>query len=74
MSNLDIDDVPYIREDLIKHLNARFPDRSPHIEDSEREIWMKAGERRLVTWLVQQFKDQQERSLINVLPISSAQD
>lgn len=36
---------------LIDALNELHPHRCPDIKDSEREIWMKAGERRLVDFL-----------------------
>ncbi len=34
--------------ELIDLLNELYPEQSPDPRDPEREVWMKAGERRLV--------------------------
>lgn len=36
---------------LLDLLDKLVPERSPSLEDSEREVWAKAGERRLVATL-----------------------
>lgn len=48
--------VPSLTPELIRHLDRRFPERCPDPADSEREIWMKAGERRFVLWLKSQLQ------------------
>lgn len=54
-------------EDFLKALDGMYPPRPPNPQDSEREIWMKAGERRLVEVLQAKFNDAQESSYENVL-------
>lgn len=49
-------------EEFLKTLNAMYPPRCPDPKDSEREIWMKAGERRLVEVLQAKFNQANERS------------
>jgi hypothetical protein len=44
--------VPTLSADLIRELNESYPERSPDPRDSEREVWMKAGERRAVRHLL----------------------
>lgn len=48
-------------EDALKTLDAMYPPRPPDPKDSEREIWMKAGERRLVDVLWAKFNQANER-------------
>jgi len=52
--------LPAIPEPLIRILDEKFPEMSPNPKDSEREIWMKAGERRLVRFLLDQYRRQNE--------------
>jgi len=52
--------VPAIPEPLIRVLDEQFPEMSPNPRDDEREIWMKAGERRLIRYLLEQYKRQNE--------------
>lgn len=47
--------------DFIKMLDAMYPPRPPDPKDTEREIWMKAGERRLVEVLQAKFNEANER-------------
>ena len=47
-------------EDFLKALNGMYPARPPDPRDTEREIWMKAGERRLVEVLQSKFNDAHE--------------
>lgn len=55
-----------VPEEFLKDLDAQFPHRCPDPNDSEAEMWMKAGERRLVDFLWAKFKDFQEDPLIYV--------
>jgi hypothetical protein len=52
--------VPIIKEELIKYLNSLFPDKCADLKDSEKEIFYKAGQRSVVTHLINQFNIQQE--------------
>jgi len=40
--------VPPIGEALLNYLDTVYPEQCADPRDSDREIWMKAGERRLV--------------------------
>jgi hypothetical protein len=44
--------APAIDPELVYWLNKLFPDRCPDPNDSEREVWIKAGARRVVDKLL----------------------
>lgn len=44
--------LPHTAFDLVRELDTDYPERSPDPKDTERELWMKAGERRLVRGLL----------------------
>ena len=46
--------------DLLETLQALYPAKAPDPKDSDREIWMKAGERRLVETLQAKLEEAQE--------------
>jgi hypothetical protein len=50
---------------LIEWLAETYPERCPRKEDDEREIWMYAGERRLINTLLQRLKKETERRQTN---------
>ena len=58
MDNMPIGSL--IPPDLMKAIDQMYPPRPPHHLDSEREIWMKAGERRLVEVLLSKFNEATE--------------
>lgn len=45
-------------------LAAEFPDRSPELEWSDREIMFRAGQVSVVKWLAQKLEDQQTNVVI----------
>jgi hypothetical protein len=47
-----MDRLPELSVDLIAELDTLFPDRCPDLADSEREVWAKAGERRVISFLI----------------------
>ena len=53
--------------ELLEALEICYPQRCPDPADTEREIWMKAGERRLVNVLKSKYEDANEVELHNVL-------
>lgn len=57
--------LPPFTADLIEELNKDFPEACPSQFDSEREIWMKAGERRLVRMLNSKLKALDDNLLEN---------
>ena len=62
--------VPYLSRDLVSQLDALHPARPPNPKDSEREIWMKAGERRLIEGLMHTIQEQDENVLDD--PVTSS--
>jgi len=56
--------LPDLSRDLIDVLDARFPLRLPDINDSEREIWLKVGQRKVIDFLKDTY-DEQHTTLIS---------
>ena len=52
--------LPPIDERLVKALAEEFPDQSPTLDDTDREIIFKAGQVSVVRWLSSKHRDQQE--------------
>lgn len=55
--------LPSVSQELLDYLNTQYPERCPDPTWSERDIWMRVGERRLVRKLIDTFKTQIEDSL-----------
>lgn len=49
-----------LNKEAVDELNKMVPPRPPDPRDTEREIWMKAGERRLVEVLQAKFEEANE--------------
>jgi hypothetical protein len=45
---------------LLQELDERFPDRSPDLTWTEREVWFNAGRASVCGWLREQRKLQEE--------------
>ena len=60
-----MDQLPVIPKDLLDALEHRFPERCPEPEWSDREIWMRVGERRVIRLLRRAYEQQQENVLEN---------
>jgi hypothetical protein len=58
--------VPPIPEDLLKDLEARFPARCPKIDETDRQIWIYAGQRSVVEFLRKAHERQIESRFNNV--------
>jgi len=58
--------LPVISEDLLKALDKQFPERCPEPSWSDREVWMRVGERRVVRFLKRVFDQQNENVLREV--------
>lgn len=66
--------IPFVPRELVAHLDRVYPDRCPDPSHSDRQIWMNAGARSVVSALQQWLKEQDdavgdaaEGSLPNVL-------
>jgi hypothetical protein len=56
---MPIHDVPA----LIEWLETLYPERCPDPKDTEREVWMKAGERRVVRVLIAKLQNAEQKNL-----------
>ena len=56
--------LPAIDERLVAALAAEFPDRSPDLDWSDKEIMFRAGQVSVVRWLASKYREQQEDILI----------
>ena len=54
-----------INERIINYLKRKFPDKSPELSESEKEIWFKAGQVSVVKHLEALLKDQ-ENNVLNI--------
>lgn len=52
-----------ISQKLIGYLQGKFPDKSPNLSDSEKEVWFKAGQASVVKHLEVLLKEQDENIL-----------
>lgn len=69
-----MDQLPVVPQELLEALDRRFPERCPEPEWSDREIWIRAGERRVVRFLKRVFEQQNENILRDTHVLESAQD
>jgi hypothetical protein len=49
---------PFVPTPLVDALNKLYPEKCPNINDSERLIWFKAGQRSVVDSLLRKHEDQ----------------
>lgn len=54
-----------LSDELLEVMNLCYPARCPDPRDSEREIWMKAGEHRVVEALQSRLSEYQEDFILN---------
>lgn len=52
--------IPMYSLDLVAELEKVYPARPPNLEDSERQIWFKAGQRSVVETLRSSIEQQEE--------------
>lgn len=55
---------PLIPASLIEALDKLYPNRSPQLTWSDREIWWKGGQRQVVDFLREQY-DRQSENIVN---------
>lgn len=53
-------DLPYIPDDLLAALDTKYPELCPDIRDDERTVWLKAGRRDVIRYLLDQRARQRE--------------
>jgi hypothetical protein len=49
---------PYISNELMEHLNQRFPDKSPHVLEEYHQLIWRGGQRSVVDFLQTIHEDQ----------------
>lgn len=59
--------LPVYSIDLIKELDAMYPDQCPDLKVSDREIWFKAGQRSVVRFLMSLVKENAEAAMPEIL-------
>lgn len=52
--------LPDLSRRLLERLDELYPDKCPDPNDSERDIWIKAGQRKVVNFLWDVFDEQNE--------------
>ena len=52
-----------ISQGLIDYLEKNFPNKSPDLKDSERQIWYKAGQASVVSQLIMILEDNDQNIL-----------
>ena len=52
--------IPIISDDFIKYLDSIFPDRCADLEDTEKQVFYKSGQRSVVNHLIKEKKIQEE--------------
>lgn len=56
-----IPDCPSINDELLDYLKHMFPDKCPELNESERQIFYKSGQRSVVQHLINKQQEQQEK-------------
>lgn len=62
MSNETIKPMPQLSPELIEALDARFPNRSPSLKMSDREVWAAAGAAGVVGFLRVELQRQKDEA------------
>lgn len=52
---------PIISKEVIEYLDELFPDKCPNIEDNEKQVWFKSGQRSVVNHLIKEKQVQEEK-------------
>ena len=60
---MDNNNLPDVSTKLISSLDALFPDQCPRIDDKDRMVWFKAGQRSVVEVLIEHRKRQIESNI-----------
>jgi|13_taG_2_1085334.scaffolds.fasta_scaffold09619_3 hypothetical protein len=63
MEQISADTLPRIDPKLVEALEKLFPNISPNLLDTEREVWYKAGASSVVTFLAEVLRRQSESIL-----------
>ena len=58
-----MEDFPPIPKALLIALDEMFPNTCPRIEDKDRMVWFKTGQRAVVEFLIEKYEQQNENIL-----------
>ena len=58
-----MDSIPLHSKELINQLDQEFPHKCPKPDQSERDIWMEAGQRKLIDSLLKRLERQESNIL-----------
>ena len=64
-----MDHLPLFAPELLQTLDQMFPEKAPDPKDSDCEVWLKAGERRLINTLLAFENEQYEPHLASGLSV-----
>tara|TARA_R110001583_G_scaffold51485_1_gene160738 strand:+ start:3426 stop:3620 length:195 start_codon:yes stop_codon:yes gene_type:complete len=64
MEDFASEELPHVDPKLVEALEKLFPNISPNLLDTEREVWYKAGASSVVTFLTEVLRRQSE-SILN---------
>ena len=53
-------ELPIIKEELIKYLDKLFPNKCADLKDTERDIFYKSGQRSVIEHLIEKYNLQKE--------------
>ncbi len=53
-------ELPIIKEELIKYLDKLFPNKCADLKETERDIFYKSGQRSVVEHLIEKYNLQKE--------------
>jgi hypothetical protein len=53
-------EIPIITDELVNYLDNAFPDKCADLQENEKQIFYKSGQRSVVTHLIEKQKQQQE--------------
>ena len=53
-------ELPIIKEELIRYLDKLFPNKCADLKDTERDIFYKSGQRSVVEHLIEKYNLQKE--------------
>ncbi len=60
MANTITRELPDLSRRLLERLDELYPDKCPDPSDSERDVWIKAGQRKVVNFLWDVYDEQNE--------------
>lgn len=58
-------ECPFVPPELVRWLEANFPDRSPSVTDTDRQIWTKVGNVEVVKVLQARLAEQEESTVVS---------